>query len=193
MVSIRKRFTQLPLGLFGLAAIICGLFWLVKAGAILITGNQPPIVFEAGQLFLLLGISGIGGTLRFENRLRRFGIRLVYLGIVSSVLLLVYTLLSPVAISNSDELDFPSLLQIISGLTLILGPMFLGWCALRSETFLGSWRILPLVLGVSLPLAIIVGTVLATFSAKERLLELPLMIYAFGWIALGWQMFRVSK
>ena len=35
----------------GVAAMVGGLMWVVKGGAILLTGQQPPVLFEAAMPF----------------------------------------------------------------------------------------------------------------------------------------------
>lgn len=43
--GIRASWASVRLG--GLAAVAGGLMWVVKGGSILLTGQQPPVVFEA--------------------------------------------------------------------------------------------------------------------------------------------------
>lgn len=193
MVLIRRRFRELPLGWFGIAAIIGGACWVFKGGSILATGNQPPLVFEAGQFFFLVGLLGVDRLLTAETRLRNFGRRWVYLGIASILLLGIHQLLFPTYLPESDELDLSSLPQVVTAIALIIGPLCLGWRTDQSKTIPGPWRMLPLILGVSMPLMIIIGGVLVGISDDERLLELPLVIYAFGWIVLGYLLLQISR
>ena len=50
----------------GLAAMVGGLLWVVKGGAILLTGQQPPVVFEAALPLFALGLLGLHA--RLEGR-----------------------------------------------------------------------------------------------------------------------------
>jgi hypothetical protein len=64
----------------GLAAMVGGLLWVVKGGSILLTGQQPSVVFEAamplfavGLAWMLLGYSMLvvnGATVEAPVRVR---------------------------------------------------------------------------------------------------------------------------
>ena len=41
----------------GLAAMLGGVMWLVKGSAILVTGAQPPVVYEIASVFFALGFN----------------------------------------------------------------------------------------------------------------------------------------
>ncbi len=47
----------------GLAATVGGLLWVVKGGAILLTGQQPPVVFEAALPLFAVGLVGLHARL----------------------------------------------------------------------------------------------------------------------------------
>jgi len=47
----------------GVAAVIGGSMWIVKGTAILVGGEQPPVVFGAAPFFLAVGVFGLGRLL----------------------------------------------------------------------------------------------------------------------------------
>lgn len=49
----------LMISLCGVAAIGAGILWLMKAGAVLVFGYQPPLVFEVAQIFFAVGVIGL--------------------------------------------------------------------------------------------------------------------------------------
>jgi hypothetical protein len=47
----------------GLAAMLGGVMWVVKGGAIMLTGEQPPILFEAALPLFAVGLVGLHARL----------------------------------------------------------------------------------------------------------------------------------
>jgi hypothetical protein len=57
----------------GLAAMLGGVMWVVKGGAIMLTGEQPPMVFEAALPLFAVGLVGLharlgGAVVAWEGR-----------------------------------------------------------------------------------------------------------------------------
>ena len=47
----------------GLAAMLGGVMWVFKGGAIILTGEQPPVVFEAALPLFAAGLVGLHARL----------------------------------------------------------------------------------------------------------------------------------
>jgi hypothetical protein len=71
-----------------------------------------------------------------------------------------------------------------AALATVAGLVMLGRTARRTNAFPPPWHNLPLAMGVATPfLMTVVGGVLEAIN--ERLLEVPLVVLAAGWIGLG--------
>ncbi len=74
----------------GLAALVGGLLWVAKGGSILLTGQQPPVVFEAALPLFAGGLLGLHA--RLDGRggpLGKAGVLLAYAALASFALILV--------------------------------------------------------------------------------------------------------
>jgi hypothetical protein len=161
----------------GLAAMVGGLLWVVKGGSILITGQQPPVVFEAAMPFFAVGLLGLHA--RLDGRggpLGKAGILVAYAALTAAATFLI-TPLAPFI--------------IVAGFGPFLGLVLLGSATLQARVFPRPWSALPLAMGVGGPLLILVaGGGLALIS--ERLLEIPLVLVGFAWILLGYSVLVVK-
>jgi len=154
----------------GLAAMVGGLLWVVKGGAILLTGQQPPVVFEAALPLFALGLLGLHA--RLEGRggpLGKAGVLVTYAALTAAVLVLVAPL--------------PPL-YVVAGFGLFLGLVLIGTATLQAGVFRPPWSALPLALGLGGPLLILAGGGLALMS--ERLLEVPIVLVGLAWMLLGY-------
>lgn len=160
----------------GLAAIVGGLLWVVKGGSILLTGQQPPVVFEAALPLFALGLLGLHA--RLEGRggpLGKAGILVAYAALAAAALVLV-TPLPP--------------LYAVAGFGPFLGLVLLGSVTLQARIFSPPWSALPLAMGLGGPLSILVGGGLALMS--ERLLEIPIVLVGLAWMLLGYSVLAVE-
>ncbi|MGH9198995.1 MAG: hypothetical protein ACRD1T_25115 [Acidimicrobiia bacterium] len=172
----------------GVASAVGGACWVIKGLAILITGDQPPFLFEIAPVFFLVGLWGL--RLRLGHR----GGRMATVGIAAlglSVLLGIATWFLSVAADDSrttgSEEEFqPTLL--LAFLALLTGLVLLGIVTRRTRALGDRWSNLPLALVVAAPLVTIVGGALEAIN--ERLLEIPLVLYGFGWMGLGYALMR---
>ena len=156
------------------------MLWIAKAGAILLTGDQPAHLFEIAPVFMataLLGLhtllDGRGGTFTRIDGFATYGCFLLSLASVA-----VY---AQGAESTSEETFDP--LIFMAFLSLVASLILLGAAYRRTDDALIRWQSLPLVLGVAMPLMMIGGGVLE--AVNERLLEVPIVILGLGWIMLG--------
>ena len=127
----------------GLAAMVGGLLWVVKGGAILLTGQQPPVVFEAALPLFALGLLGLYARLEGRGRpLGKAGLLVAYAALAAAVLVLV-TPLPP--------------LYAVAGFGPFLGLVLVGSATLQDRISPPPWSALPLALGLGGPLLILAG------------------------------------
>lgn len=161
----------------GLAALLGGAAWTIKGGAILLSGNQPPYLFEAAPTLFALGQLGLAALLpEGAGRLRRIGIALAALSGLAGVLA-VFMLESASDESSFSPWVFASFLSNLAALIV------LGIAVRRSAVSASPLRWLPLGLGImTFPLVAVGG---ALEQINDRLLEVPLVLLGLAWIRLG--------
>ena len=164
----------------GWAAMLGGAMWAAKGLAILITGDQPPLLFEVPLLLFPIGLIGL------YHRLLQSGAQpgraskiLVYAALGAALLVL------PIGLLLSDPPEVVLGVPIATAaLATVAGLVLLGRTARRTNALRSPWHNLPLAMGVATPLLMtVVGGVLEAIN--ERLLEVPLVVLAAGWIGLG--------
>jgi hypothetical protein len=161
----------------GLAAIVGGLLWVVKGGSILLTGQQPPVVFEAAMPLFAVGLLGLHA--RLDGRggpLGKAGVLVAYAALAAAAIVLVAPLPPFYA---------------VAGFGPFLGLVFLGSATLQARVFPSPWSALPLAMGLAGPLLILVGGGLALIS--ERLLEIPVVLVGLAWMLLGYSVLAVKE
>jgi hypothetical protein len=160
----------------GLAAMVGGLMWAVKGEAILLTGQQPPVVFSAAMPLFAVGLLGLHA--RLEGRggpLGKAGILVAYVTLASAAIVFM-TPLAP--------------FYVVAGFGPFLGLVLLGSVTLRASVFPRPWSALPLAMGLGGPLLILAGGGLALMS--ERLLEIPIVLVGLAWMLLGYSVLVVK-
>jgi len=161
----------------GIAGMLGGACWAVKALAILATGNQPPLLFEVAPALFVVALIGLHA--RLESRGGLPGT----IGLVFAVLSGLFALVGLVLPSAPGGESFSPWIfgAFIANLASLV---LLGIAARRSGALPGRVSLLPLALGVStLPLIAVGG---ALESVNERLLEVPLVLIGVAWIWLGY-------
>ena len=173
----------------GIALVVGGACWVVKGVAILISGVQPPVLFEIAPIFFIVGLLGL------RARLGSRGGRTATAGgacLALAALLSVATWLLSVAddgpgSSRSSENEFqPTLL--LAFIALLAGLTLLGLATRWTQVLGDRWSALPLALVVAAPVMMIAGGGLEAIN--ERLLEIPLVMYGLGWMGLGYALIR---
>jgi hypothetical protein len=160
----------------GLATVVGGLLWVVKGGAILLTGQQPPVVFEAAMPLFAVGLVGLHA--RLDGRggsLGRAGVLVAYAALASAAIVLM----APLAPFYA-----------VAGFGPFLGLVLLGSATLQARVFPSPWSVLPLAMGLGGPFLILAGGGLAMIS--ERLLEIPIVMVGLAWILLGYSVLVVT-
>lgn len=168
------------------AAILGGIAWTVKGVAILATGDQPPVVFELGPPLFAVGLIGLYARLGQSGRAAVAGLVLACVSILLAGVLLVAWAFASDALPDGED-DFTPLSLVIAGagFSFIAGLVLLGLAARRALVLPRRWRSFPLAVGVfAVPGVTIGGGILSELS--ERLFELPLVVFALGWIVIGW-------
>jgi hypothetical protein len=147
------------------AALAGGGAWAVKAVAILATGDQPPVFFEAAPLAFAVALGGAVLGLQPAGRRRTAALVLATVAVVAAATALVSDVLGELlgaALAVSS-------LALVAGLLLLdrrLPPLRPGW-----------------LLGLATVPSVLVGGLLA--GLDERLLELPLLGLALAWLWWG--------
>lgn len=174
----------------GVASALGGACWVIKGMAILVTGDQPRLLFEIAPFFFLVGLMGL------RVRLGHTGGRIATAGTVALLLAaslsVVTWLLSPDGsrpAGSSDEEFMPTL--FLAFLALLTGMTLLGLVTRRTGALGDRWSNVPLGLVVAAPVVGVAGGIFE--SIDERLLEIPLVLYGFGWMVLGYALIRSSK
>lgn len=161
----------------GWAAIIGGLMWVVKGMSILITGVQPPVLFEAALPFFGVGLLGLAARLGEERgALGKAGVVVACVVMASAVAAFV-TAAPP--------------LIAVAGFGPFLGLILLGSATLQARIFPSAWSALPLAMGLSGPILILGGGGLA--MVHERLLEIPLVLVGIAWMLQGYSVLNVKS
>jgi hypothetical protein len=160
----------------GLAAMVGGLMWVVKGGAILLTGQQPPVVFEAAMPLFAVGLVGLHARLGGRGGpLGKAGVLVAYAALASAAIVLI----APLAPFYA-----------VAGFGPFLGLVLVGSATLQARVFPSPWSALPLAMGLGGPLLILAGGGLTLIS--ERLLEIPIMLVGFAWMLLGYSVLVVK-
>ena len=157
------------------SAMLGGLFWIVKAGTILLIGEQPPFLFELAPILFAGGLLGLHARAGGKGGVvGNIGLGLAIVSGVAAVITLMTT--SP---SAGESFSPPIFITFLAELASLV---FLGLAARRTRAI--RWSLLPLTLGtITFPL-IALGGALATVNA--RLLEIPILLLGLAWVWLGY-------
>ncbi len=168
-----------------IAAALGGAAWVGKAGAILVTGNQPPLLFEVAPLLFAGALVGLRGLL---------GSRPGQLAVAGGWLAGVAAVLAAVDLAQPSgatyEADF-SPLTFFAFLCVLVALVLLGLQIRQRPLFPPPSRLLPAMLGIlSFPLVAIGG---ALETINERLLEVPIVLLGAARLWLGGAMWQAAS
>lgn len=172
-----------------------GMFLGVKAGAILMTGDQPPLLFRAAGLPLGLGLLVLArwGIARGGSaRLLTAAATLSSFAALASALATVLELSSLAGAGTWDDAEpLESILAVSAGFGPMVAALLIG---LRLRAITGSAREIGrralLVAILFLPLMILGG--IAAGLAGERFLEVGLLLVAVLWLQLAHSMWSTD-
>ncbi len=165
------------------AALFGGCLWIAKGGAILVTGHQPPLMFEAAAFAFPVALRGLDALLRRREPAPPRAARTA-----ATVALVVGVALVALFAVVDDPPDVViSLAAVTMGLATVTSLLLLGSACRRSGGLPAPWARLPWIMGLALvPSMTVVGGLLA--AIHERLLELPIVAYGIAWVLLGYAM-----
>jgi hypothetical protein len=150
-----------------LGALTGGILWAVKGLAILIADSQPEYTFEIGLACFGVATLGIASKVSSSRRARGTVTILAWVAALAGIASLV---------TGEGAGDLLTMVTALSTLAVLL----YGGHKVR------AWSALPFYLGCIYVLSLPVGGALAAID--ERLLEIPLLAVALGWIALAGRM-----
>ena len=172
--------TQPLVAVGAMAAMSGGAMWIVKGTVILITGDQPQLMFEIPGLLFPFALMGLHDLLRGQGERRAAAG-----GLLARIALAMATGVAIYGVVEDDPSD--AILGVGIGLTAstIVGALVLLGPAARAVGALPeTLRNLPLVMGLAaVPVMTVLGGILE--AVHERLLELPIVAYGGAWVAVG--------
>jgi hypothetical protein len=170
----------------GLAAMLGGVMWVVKGGAIMLTGEQPPVLFGAALPLFAVGLVGLHARLGGRGgRLGKTGVLVAYAALASALVVLVGWTLAPAGwVPSEDSVTPLTPFIVLAGLGPFVGLVLLGIATLRVKAMPAPWSALPLVMGAGAVPLMLVGGILELVS--ERLFELPIVLLGLAWVLLGY-------
>lgn len=173
----------------GWGAIIGGSFWLVKGGVVLLSGLQPPYLFEAAPFFLGIGLWGLYLRLDISERgwLARAGAILALAATASALVQLWAEVFYPELVPREDTVTTITPFVVLAGLGLLAAAALLGVAVWRAGAIRRAWLPLsiPLVFLTSMILIGFLESLMGEAPLSGRLLELPVSILGLAWMWLG--------
>lgn len=170
--DLRLRVTLLG----GLAAAGAGACWVVKAGAILATRTQPPLLFELAPLLMATAVFGLAWQL--PPSATRTTSAAVGVGAAAAATPVLLAQLVPLPGFARGAAMAAANLLVLVGLAVV---------GVYLRRHLG--RGLPLLLAVLTVPAVMAGGLLMMLLG-ERALELPILVLGVAWTLLGISMVR---
>jgi hypothetical protein len=185
--------------LAGAAAFTGGLCWLVKAAAILVSGWQPPLIFEAAPIFFAVALVGL--WTRLDERsgwLERVGLWLAWASGIAAVLEVAAYLLVPQLIPHQSSVTPLTPIIMLAGMGSLLALFALGIATWRTHRLPSPWHRLPALMAIGFPL-LSVFTVVAAANLglapanATRAIEIPIALLGLAWMGLGLILIRGPK
>jgi len=167
------------------ALAVAGLLWSFKAVSIMVTGYQPVLALEMGQLLFPIGIIGVYLTLDKPRNFEKIGLMLAGLSLTGSLLGLLYPLLPGAQISTGEEFLFPySLFVLIGSAGGFVALLLLGITILRSGKQWNRWQTVPVIVAL-IPLPLIATGLIH--------IEIPIFLIGVAWLLLAYGLWRVTN
>jgi hypothetical protein len=160
--------------------------WVFKGGSIILTGEQPPVVFEAALPLFAAGLVGLHARLGGRSgSLGRTGLLLAYAALVSALVVFVGSTLGPAGwVPNEESVALLTPFIVLAGFGPFVGLVLLGISTLQVKAMPAPFSALPLVMGASAVPLMLMGGILELVN--ERLFELPTVLLGLAWVLLGY-------
>jgi hypothetical protein len=166
--------------------LLGGVCWIIKAGLILLTNEQPPYLFEVAPLLIAIGLVALYARLiPAAGWMGRTGAILAILAFLSQLAALVYERLPNAHISDAEDFVFPySVFVLIGTLGIIVGLILLGIETYRIGGLPAPWHRLPLG-----------AAILAIFFSLTVVwhLEIPILLIGGLWVLMGYKVWQSAK
>lgn len=171
----------------GWAAMIGGMFWLVKGATILLLGFQPPLLFEIAPLFFAVGLWGVYGAIQDgrSSLLSKLALLLAGGAGLSAVVITLATWFAPHQLPDGANLTVLTPFFVISGLGILLALLLLGIAARQTQT---GWSQLLLIMAVGFPLLLGFLGMIGEWMGNDRLIEIPIVLMGITWIQIGFRL-----
>ena len=142
-----------------LAAIVGGACWAVKAAGILITGVQPPVIYDVAPLFFPVTVLGLYSLLDApRSGSARSGLVLACCAELAALILVVGLLVGPPEWSpNGNTVTVLTPFTAVASLATLVGLCLLGVVVRRTRALTGWWATLPVLLSFPPFLLLAVG------------------------------------
>ena len=139
------RQTLVPVG--ALAAIVGGACWAVKAAGILITGVQPPVIYDVAPLFFPVTVLGLYSLLDApRSGSATSGLVLACCAELAALILVVGLLVGPPEWSpNGNTVTVLTPFTAVASLATLVGLCLLGVVVRRTHALTGWWATLPVL------------------------------------------------
>lgn len=166
----------------GLLTIIGGILWIIKAASILLTQNQPPLMYELGQALFALGVLGLYARLPNPNRIAMVGAVVAGTGLIARLGASWYEYSPGAVISGSEDFVLPySLFVLLASLGAFVGLFLVSLPIYSDNTLSTRWRAIPLYTLLSfIPIA---------FTGAVHI-EIPILLVGVGWMVIGYFLWK---
>jgi hypothetical protein len=162
--------------LCGGSALVGAALWVYKGVAILVSGNQPDHAFEVAPFFFgVAAVTLLYAVIDSISRPRWLVVTFAWLAVTAGAV-------AAVAHFAGQEDGFGDLAYLVNFLSILV-LLFLIGGDIRRKKLLPRWSSTPSLLAWELLLVIPVGAALE--GIDERLLEIPLVVAAGGWMMLS--------
>ncbi len=157
--------------LAGIAAFTAGAFWVAKGAAIIATGVQPPILFEAAPALMAVAVFGLAWQVPRSLRRR------TALGVSTAAFLAAMPVLLQLIVPVPESVAGAGMAT--ANVLVLVGLALVGLYLRRHRRV-----VLPIVLAIATVPAVMAGGFLMMLLG-ERALEIPIVILGVGWTMVG--------